>query len=166
MMRLSKFLKALLLICVTVFMGCSQALVISEVDYSQPIESVLQTNEKGMVNDVKSGLSFNILPLQYVETQDTSSVTTEEVRMIRGKEGYYYITSPGYQNVFVMAPEKGTLKLKNRILIKEGGISKPAFNQRNPYVQLLNRETGENYALTVKGIQQPDENNNSEKEAS
>lgn len=166
MMRLSKLFKALLLICVSVFMGCSQTLIISDVDYSQPIESVLQTNENGVVNDVKSGLSFNILPLQYVETQDTSSVTTKEVRMIRGKEGYYYITSPGYQNVFVMAPEKGILKLKNKILIKEEGISKPAFNQRTPYVQLLNRETGENYALTAKGVQQPEENNNSEEEAS
>lgn len=165
-MRLSKLLKALLLICVTVFMGCKQTLVISDVDYSQPIESVLETDENGMVNDVRTGLSFNILPLQYVETQDSSSVTTEEVRMIRGNEGYYYITSPGYQNVYVMAPEKSTLKLKNKILIKEGGISKPAFNQRNPYVQLLNRETGENYALTEKGIQKPDSNENTEEEAS
>lgn len=165
-MRLSKLFKALLLICVSMFVGCKQTLVISEVDYSQPIESVLTTNQEGMVNDVQSGLSFSVLPLQYVETQDTSSVTTKEIRMIRGKEGYYYITSPGYQNVYVMAPEKSTLKLENKILIKEEGISKPAFNQRNPYVQLLNRETGENYALTAKGIQQPDENDNSEEETS
>lgn len=166
MIRLSNFIKVLLLISVSVFVGCKQTLVISDVDYSQPIESVLETNKEGTVNDVRSGLSFNILPLQYVETQDTTSVTTQEVRMIRGKEGYYYITSPGYKNVYVMAPEKSTLKLKNKILIKEEGISKPAFNQRNPYVQLLNRETGENYALTAKGIQQPDSNENSEEEAS
>lgn len=165
-MRLSKILKALLLICVTVFMGCKQTLVISDVNYSQPIESVLETDENGMVNDVRTGLTFNVLPLQYVETQDTSSVTTKEIRMIRGKEGYYYITSSGYKNVYVMAPEKSTLKLKNKILIKEGGISKPAFNQRNPYVLLLNRETGENYALTEKGIQKPDSNENTDEETS
>lgn len=165
-MRLSNLFKALLIFSVSVFVGCKQTLVISEVDYSQPIESVLQTNEEGMVSDVKSGLSFNVLPLQYVETQDTSSVTTDEIRMIRGKEGYYYITSPGYQNVYIMAPEKGTLKLKKKIMIKEGGISKPAFNQRKPYVQLLNRETGENYALTAEGIKQTDSKDKSEEEAS
>ncbi len=165
-MRSSNLLIALLFCCVSVFVGCKQTLVISEVDYSQPIESVLQPNDEGVVNDVKSGLSFNILPLQYAETRDTSSVSTEEVRMIRGKEGYYYITSPGYQNVYVMAPEKGTLKLKKKIMIKEGGIAKPAFNQRNPYVQLLNRETGENYALTAEGIQQTDNNEKSKEETS
>ena len=166
MIRLSTFFKTLLLVCVSVIMGCSQTLVISDVDYSQPIESVLETNQEGIVNDVRSGLTFNVLPLQYEETQDTSSVTTKEVRMIRDKHGYYYITSPGYKNVYVLAPEKGTLKLKNKILIKEDGISKPAFNQRSPYVQLLNRETGEHYALTADGIQEPDTNENSEGEAS
>ena len=165
-MRSSNLLIALLFCCVSVFVGCKQTLVISEVDYSQPIESVLQPNDEGVVNDVKSGLSFNILPLQYAETRDTSSVSTEEVRMIRGKEGYYYITSPGYQNVYVMAPEKGTLKLKKKIMIKEGGIAKPAFNQRNPYVQLLNRETGENYALTAEGVQQTDNKEKSKEETS
>lgn len=146
-------------------MGCKQTLVISEVDYSQPIETVLQPDENGVVNDVQHGLSFNVLPLQYAETGDTSSVTTGQVRMIRGKEGYYYITSAGYQNVYVMAPEKGALKLKKKILIKEGGIAQPAFNQRNPYVQLLNLETGENYALTADGIHQPKENEKLKKEA-
>lgn len=145
--------------------GCKPALVISEVDYSQPLETVLQPNEEGVVNDVRHGISFSMLPLQYAETGDTSSVTTSQIRMIRSKEGYYYITSAGYQNVYVMAPGTGRLKLKNKIMIKEGGIEQPAFNQRNPYVQLLNRATGENYALTANGIQQPDENQKLKKEA-
>lgn len=139
-------------------MGCKQSLVISKVDYSQPIETVLQPNEEGVVTDVQHGLSFNVLPLQHAETKDSSSVTTEQLRLIRGKEGYYYITSAGYKHVYVMAPERGTLKLKKKILIREEGIAQPAFNQRNPYVQLLNRETGENYALTVDGVQQTDDN--------
>ena len=160
MKRSSNLLMAVLFTCVSVFVGCKQTLVISEVDYSQPIETVLQPNEDGTVNDVRSGLTFNILPLQYAETADTSSVTTKEIRMIRGREGYYYITSPGYQNVYVMAPEESTLKLKKKIKIKEGGIERPAFNQRNPYVMLLNRETGENYALNAEGIQQQKEKEN------
>lgn len=145
---------AFLLLGVTT-MGCKQSMVISKVDYSQPVETVLTPDDKGFVQDVQHGLKFNILPLQYAETQDTSTVTTHRIRMIRGSEGYYYITSDGYQNVYVMAPEKGSLKLKNKIKINEEGLAEPAFNQREPYIQLLNRSTGETYALNADGIQNP-----------
>ncbi|MDZ7693740.1 MAG: hypothetical protein U5K69_21910 [Balneolaceae bacterium] len=67
---------------VLLFAGCKQSMVISDVNYSQPIETVLTPNEEGVVEDIQHGISFNILPLQYIETQDTSSVTTQEVRMI------------------------------------------------------------------------------------
>lgn len=144
------------------FTGCKQSMVISEVDYSQPIERVLVPNDKGVVKDVQHGISFNILPLQYAETQDTSSVTTNEIRMIRGKEGYYYITAPGYSNVYVMAPEKHQLKLTKKIKISEQGIDEPAFNQRNSYVQLLNRKNNNTYALTEQGIRQQETSDESE----
>jgi len=134
------------------FSGCKQALVISDVDYAQPIETVLIPNEEGMVQDVQRGLAFNILPLQYEETQDSSSVTTEEVRLIRGSEGFYYITAPGYSNVYVMYPDENSLRMERKIKINEEGISQPAFNQREPYVQLLNRSTNEVYSLTSEGI--------------
>lgn len=140
------------LLTVFAFAGCRQAMVISKVDYSQPIETVLVPDEQGMVNDVEHGIKFSILPLQYAETKDTTFVTTKPIRMIRGKEGYYYITSDGYRHVYVMAPDKGILKLKNKIAIKEQGISDPAFNQRDPYVQLISQETGEQYTITADGI--------------
>lgn len=140
--------------------GCRQSMVIRNVDYSQPIETVLVPDEEGVVQDIQHGLKFSILPLQYAETQDTSSVTTNEIRMIRGQEGFYYITAPGYMNVYVMAPEKNGLKLKKKIVISQRGISEPAFNQRKSYIQLLNRETNETYLLTVNGIQKSERFNN------
>lgn len=158
MIRFSKQVTCLILLSVTVFTGCKQTMMISDVDYSQPIETVLQPNEEGMVSDVQHGISFNIFPIHYAETGDSTGVTNREIRMIRGQEGYYYITASGYQNVYVMAPEKSSLKLKNKVKITEAGIAQPAFNQRNPYVQLLNRETGENYALTAEGVRQLDKN--------
>lgn len=136
------------------FVGCKQSMVISDVNYSQPIETVLTPDENGIVEDVQHGLSFNILPLQYAETQDTSTVTTRQVRMIRGQEGFYYITAPNYSNVYVMAPEKHKLTLKKKIKISEEGIEEPAFNQRDSYVQLLNRKTNQSYMLTEEGIQE------------
>lgn len=132
--------------------GCKQSMVISRVDYSQSIESVLVPNDKGVVEDVQHGLKFNVKPLQYMETQDTSSVTVHQIRYIRGSEGYYYITAPDFKNVYVMAPAKNRLKLENKIEISESGIPKPAFNQRSSYIQLVDRNTGKSWELKPNGI--------------
>lgn len=134
--------------------GCQQSMVISEVDYSQAVESVLEPDEEGMVEDLQHDIKFNIKPLQYAETEDTSSVTTEEIRLIRGQEGYYYITAPNYSHVYVMMPEEGALKLKNRVAVSEDGLERPAFNQRMSHIQLLNRETGETWQITPDGVEQ------------
>jgi len=147
MKSITHLFAATLLMATVLFAGCKQSMVISKVDYSQSIESVLTPDENGLVKDVQHGLTFNIKPLQYVETQDTSSVTTNEVRYIRGSEGYYYITAPNYQHVYVMAPQKGSLKLKKKLSISENGFQKPAFNQRDSYVQLLNRSSGDSWKL-------------------
>jgi len=128
-------------------------MVISRVDYSQSIESVLTPNQNGMVEDVQHGLKFNVKPLQYIETQDTSSVTTDQIRYIRGAEGFYYITAPNYKNVYVMAPEKDKLKLQKKINVSDSGITKPAFNQRSSYIQLLDRSSGNSWKLNAEGIQ-------------
>lgn len=158
MKRFSNLFGMFILIAGFMLAGCKQTLVISKVDYSQPIETVLTPNENGHVTDAGNNISFNMLPLQYQETRDTTSVTTKEVRMIRGRNGFYYITASGYQNVYVMAPDKGSLKLEKKIQINKEGVRDPAFNQRNPYVQLLNKSTGETYALTQKGIAKPKTN--------
>lgn len=142
----------LLIVMSALFIGCKQSMVISRVDYSQSIETVLTPNEQGIVKDVQHGLTFNIKPLQYMETQDTSTVTTNEVRYIRGKEGFYYITAPGYKNVYVMAPEKGKLKLEKKLAITESGLEEPAFNQRQQYIQLLNQKTGESWKVNPGSI--------------
>lgn len=134
--------------------GCKQSMVISDVQYAQPIESVLSPDDRGVIKDPDSGLSFNILPLQYAETGDTASVSTGEVRLIRGQEGHYYVTAPSYRHVYVLRPLENSLKLERRILISEEGIARPAFNQREPYVVLLNRQTGESYRLSSSGIVQ------------
>jgi len=164
--RFSKILRICLVASAFIFSACTQSLVISNVDYSQPVETVLTPDNQGTVTDVQHGLTFNILPLQYSETRDTTSVTTKEVRLIRGSEGYYYITAPGYKHVYVMEPEHRSLRLKKQILVSENGISKPAFNQREPYIQLVNRETKEMYQLTAKGVQKKSEQEKMAEEAS
>lgn len=150
----NKLIVASILVVGIILTGCSQSLVISKVDYAQPIESVLTPDEDGIVEDPQNGFSFSIMPLQYAETQDTSSVTTEQVRYIRSKEGFYYITATGYKNVYVMEPKKNSLKLENKIMISEDGITKPAFNQRETFIQLLDRDTGSAWALDPDGVRE------------
>lgn len=161
-LRLNSLMFWNLALAILLFAGCNKSMVISDVNYSQPIETVLTPNDQGVVDDVQHGLTFNILPLQYAETQDSSAVTTNEVRMIRGSEGFYYITASGYSNVYVMSPEKSSLKLVKKIKINEEGLAEPAFNQRSSYIQLLNRQTNEAYTLTNEGLQQPESKENEE----
>lgn len=142
------------LLVAVILSGCKEPMVISRVDYSQSIESVLTPDKQGVVHDLQHGIKFNILPLQYAETQDTSSVTTEVIRLIRGEKGFYYITASGYNHVYVMAPEKGKLELREEIKVSENGIDQPAFNQRMSHIQLVNLKTGESWMLTADGIKE------------
>jgi len=143
----------LFLLSAIIMTGCKQSLVISQVDYSQSVESVLTPDKEGLVEDVRQGLKFNIKPLQYAETQDTSSVTTKQVRYIRGQEGFYYITAPNYKNVYVMAPEEEKLKLVKTLNVSEEGITKPALNQRSSHIQLVNIASGESWKLQPEKVQ-------------
>jgi hypothetical protein len=66
-------------------------------------------------------------------------------------KGYYFITASKFKNVYVFGQIEGGLKLTNKILVSQDGLENPAFNQRPPYIQLLN---GENppVSLTKEGI--------------
>lgn len=147
---------------VGVFTGCKQSMVISQVDYSQSIESVLSPDEDGMINDERMGVRFSILPLQYIETEDTTSVTTEEVHSIRDNKGYIYVTAPEYSHVFIMKPGAGELILEEQVEISENGISQPAFNQREDYIQLIDRSSNDSWRLNAEGIAQEPETENDE----
>lgn len=132
--------------------ACSSSLVLNRVNFAQPVESVDMPNDNGMVKDRRYGLEFNVKPLQYAETQDSTSVTTREVRVIRSQSGFYFITADNYKNVYVMAPKDGKLSLKKKILIDEEGMEAPAFNQRAPYIELVVRGSSDTYMLNKDGI--------------
>ena len=140
------FIAALLL------MSACKTFEVKNVNYAQQIESVLIPTNEGVVNDSRYGISFNILPFQYQEIQDSSSVFVDEVRLIRNSNGYYFITATGFQNVYVMEPIKSELKLKEKITVSEEGLKAPAFNLRSPFIQLIDTKTSEVYTLNEKGI--------------
>lgn len=120
-------------------------------DFSWPIESVLKIDDDGMAAEERYTFSFNIKPLFYEEMQDSLAYLDREVRIIRNVEGYYFITAQGFKNVYVFLPSEGSLELEEKILITETGLQKPLFNQRSPFIELID---GTNkYYLTKSEIQ-------------
>ena len=139
-------------ICCVIVSGCS-SLTLSPVHYQWPVESVLTVDAKGLVDETRYNMTFNVKSLLFDETADSVHVSGIELRIIRDASGYYYITAPKFKNVYVFASDEGKLKLERKILISEAGIASPAFNQRPPYIQLLNGKE-KPLLLSRGGIQQ------------
>ena len=116
--------------------GCN-TLSLKPGDFSWPVESVLKVNEKGIVQDARHCFSVNVKALSFAEFKDSTAIKTT-LRIIRDVEGYYYITAPKFKDVYVFEDAEGCLQLKKLIPVKEQGLESPAFNQRVPYIQLIN----------------------------
>ncbi len=116
--------------------GCKSTFELKSVDYSMLLESVLIPDQSGSVSDRSYGLKFSVRPIQYLETGDSTQVNAE-YRVIRDVSGYYYITSQGFKNVYIMKPSENAMKLHKKVPVSADGLIKPAFNQRNPMIQLI-----------------------------
>ncbi|MFV1885508.1 MAG: hypothetical protein ACMZ7B_13545 [Balneola sp.] len=149
---LRKSTLAFVLLTTFFLQACNKSLVVKNVNYAQQIESVLIPDENGNITDVRYGLSYSILPFQYEEFRDTTSVMVSEVRMIRNHQGYYFITADKFKHVYVMSPKRGELKLEKKILVDEDGLLSPAFNWREPVVQLIDNSNDMVILLNEKGI--------------
>ncbi|MBO6572160.1 hypothetical protein A8B79_09765 [Balneola sp. EhC07] len=137
---------------VLLFASACKTFEVKNVNYAQQVESVLTPTDNGDVTDSRYGIAFNILPFQYEEMKDSSSVLVDEVRLIRNQNGFYFITADGFNNVYVMEPINSGLKLKEKINVTEQGLVSPAFNLRSPFVQLIDTATSETFTLNEKGI--------------
>lgn len=128
--------------------SCGSSLVIQNVDYSQPLESVLTPNGENVVHDQRYAIKFSVSPI--LETEGRESVN--EIRLIRNTAGYYFVTANNFQNVYVFAPGQGVLELEHTIEFTENPLQEPAFNQRTDYIELIDLSDGESYRLNEEGI--------------
>ncbi len=146
---LTKYLTTFTVIIALLFtaIGCGSSMVIQDVDFSQPIESVLTPDSDQMVHDQRFGIKFSIAKI--LDREGIQSV--DEVRLIRNRAGYYFITADGFNNVYVFEAAERELKKKNVIEISSEGISSPAFNQRDRYIELVDRASGQTYNLDQTG---------------
>lgn len=148
-MTKTKILAAGVLVLLTY--SCA-SLVLQPADFSWPIESVLKINDEGLAKEDRYTFSFNIKPLFYEEMQDSLAYLDREVRIIRNTEGFYFITAAGFKNVYVFETSDGALEMEKKILVNENGLTKPVFNQRNPFIELVDGQ--DKYYLTKKGIEE------------
>lgn len=132
-----KFLKFMLFLLVAV--GCSQ-LTLEPSDFSWPIETVLDVDENGEIHENRYSFSTNVQSLFIDETNDSTAFMNASVRMIRDEKGLYYITSNGFKNVYLFTVSDGKLVLYSKHLVSEFGLDLPAFNQRKPYIEVLDGE--------------------------
>lgn len=140
-----------LLLCIALLFGaaaCGPSLVLQGVDYAQPIESVLSPDSNADVHDQRYAVKFNISPV--LQEEGVSSV--DQIRLIRNSAGYYFLTSQGFNNVYVFFPEASKLELESKINITNNGLQQPAFNQRSGTVELVDMSTGDTYNLDQNGL--------------
>jgi hypothetical protein len=141
----------LIFLSITLFASCS-SLLLEPAQFSWPIESVLKIDKDGFVKEERHSINFNTKALFFEETQDTLSYAGKTLRLIRNNEGFYFMTSTDFKNVYVFTVEKNAFSLENKIPINETGLVNPAFNQRSQFIELL--DDGIIYKLTSEGIEE------------
>jgi hypothetical protein len=138
------------LFLLSTFAACSM-LTLHPANFAWPIESVLSVNDEGIVMEDRYSIEFNTAGLFFEEFQDSLAYNGNSIRIIRDNGGYYYITASKFKNVYVFRAEDSALVLHNKIFISEFGVEDPAFNQRTPYIELING--GKKISLTNMGIE-------------
>jgi len=144
-------MKFLILLIISLFVAGCSSIILQPADFSWPIEDVLKVDEKGSVKVDRYTFNINVKPLFQEEMADSNLALGKEIRIIRDKSGYYYITASGFKNVYLFLPIEGGMKLEKTILISETQtLSSPVFNQKSPNIELI--DGSNKYLLNSKGI--------------
>lgn len=146
------FMKQVILIfTVTVFVYACSTLTLKPADYAWPLENVLKIDNKGFITEQRYSFSVNVKPILFEEFKDSTNYIGKELRIIRDKAGYYFITGKDFNNVYVFKPIESGMQLENKIVISETQkLISPAFNQRNQFIELVDSQ--KKYQLTSKGL--------------
>ncbi|NLT50552.1 MAG: hypothetical protein GXX85_06510 [Ignavibacteria bacterium] len=136
---------------VFILQACS-SVILEPADFSWPAEVVMSADNDGNVFEKRYSMTFNIKPLIKAEFGDSVSAAGKEIRLIRNKNGFYFIVSKNFKNVYTFLMKDGKLKSSGKIEISETGIESPAFNQRNNFIELLTGK--QNFNLTEEGIEE------------
>lgn len=128
---------AAILVGLTFLLSACSSLSLQQVDYGWPVESALTVKDNNTITEGRYAISFNVAPLAEAEFQDPNALKGKEIRLLRSNEGMYYVTGPSFKYVYVMTPGASELKLFSKFEVSKTGLKKPAFNKRDPYVELI-----------------------------
>lgn len=142
--------KIILLVFTVIIITSCSTLTLTPAEFGWPIEGVIKVDNKGFVKEDRSAILFDTKALFLEETQDSLGYAGKTLRVIRNYEGFYFMTAVDFKNVYVFGVDKNSFVLENKIEINETGLKNPAFNQRKPFVELI--DDGKTYKLTSEGI--------------
>ena len=146
-MRIFKYSFIPLLVMIV---GACSSLTLKPADFSWPIENALKVDNKGYVEEQRYAFTLKVKSLFFEEFADSNNFAGKEIRIIRDKLGYVYITGKNFKNVYVFMSVEGGMKLEKKFMITEKGLVSPAFNQKSPNIELL--DSPNKYLLNNKGI--------------
>ncbi len=145
-----KYKLILVLFSAALLWGCN-TMMLAPVNFAWPLESALTTDDDGTISENRYAITIDTKNLFNEEFGINADFKGKVVHIIRNDKGYYFLTAESFKNVYIFASADGALKLAKKVLIDEKGIASPAFNQREPNIELL-RKNGEALLLNTDGI--------------
>lgn len=139
------------LLLIILFTAACSVLTLQPANFAWPLESVLPVDNSGNISEDRYSLEVNTVGLFFEEFQDSLAYSGKEIRVIRDNQGFYFMTASNFNNVYVFKAVEGKLVQENKIFISEFGLQTPAFNQRDPYIELVDGTNKMN--LTHKGVE-------------
>lgn len=133
--------------------GCS-SLQLQPANFSWAAEEVVQLGDQGMVDAKRYSVSFSITALLAKEfsADPAAAKNVQEVRLIRDKAGFYYVTGKNFKNVYVLSQGDGALGVSSTLAISaEKAMDDPKFDQKDSYIELWNGK--DKYQLSKGGVQ-------------
>lgn len=149
--NVNRAIRVLLLASLLAFSGCT-FLVLKPVDFSWLVESKLTTDANGSIKGDPRSFQCNLKEL-FLEEEGPGGLARLEKRtinVIRDRDGYYFMTSPGFKSVYVFKSSEGELSLTKKVLITESGMEAPYFNYRAAGIEL--NANGKEFLLNKSGI--------------
>ncbi len=143
--------QVVIIIIASIFIYACSTLTLKPADYAWPIENVLKVDSKGFVTEQRYSFSVNVKPIFFEEFEDSTNYIGKELRIIRDKAGFYFVTSKNFKNVYILKSIESGMELVNKIVISETqALTSPIFNQRNQFIELIDNQ--KKFQLTSKGL--------------
>jgi hypothetical protein len=127
----------LAMIVTAILLPACSSLKVENVNFAWPVESALTVTSSNAVEDVRYGLIFPVTAVAAAEFGDSTALRGTVIRVIRNREGFYFLTGPRFKHVYVLAPREGALVQHASLEVSTTGLSAPALNLRSPYIELL-----------------------------